>query len=443
MRRHGLHEKRIRRLVVRIRESLYAIPIAVVLLCGILAIVSLVLDAAVGDKVVGWPILDTTVAGGRAIAAAVGSATITVAAIVFSITALTTQMASNQYSPRALGEFFEDPLQQFIIGLVVGTFTYSLLVLASLGSAIVDGSAARPSVSATVGIVLGVGSALGIVVYINHSLRQMQIDSVVRRIADSAISALEEQLSREDDSILSDGPPPEGEPRGMKATVGGWVVALDVDGALDALPPRSTCRMDVRLGEAVSVDDTILTVWPDPGEDWDATSLKRSVVTAKERSLEQDPSFGIRQLVDIALRALSTGVNDPTTAVDVIHHLKTPVRTVLLSDAPVRVFKGPDERRVFLPNTPGRSDYVHAAFAEIRLAARRQPYVLGALMEVLTDLIADLRWLELQDREGPVRAELIETVKTARNSDFPELDLKRLMEGRSIENYLDEDVSSE
>ncbi|HSM45940.1 MAG TPA: DUF2254 domain-containing protein, partial [Acidimicrobiia bacterium] len=397
---HDLHMKRIRRLIAGIRESLYAIPVAVVLLCGILAIVSLFLDAAVGDGAGGW-LLGTTVAGGRAIAAAVASATITVSAIVFSITALTTQMASNQYSPRALGEFFEDPLQQFIIGLVVGTFTYSLLMLASLGSAIVDGSAARPSVSATVAIVLGVASALGIVVYINHSLRRMQIDSVVRRIADSAIVALTKQLSRADEPIPSDGGPPEGEPRGIKATAGGWVVALDVESALDALPPSSTCRIDVRLGEAVSVDDTIFTVWPDPGDDWDTTTLKRSVVTAQERSIELDPTFGIRQLVDIALRALSTGVNDPTTAVDVIHHLKTPVRTVLLSDAPVRVFRGLDERRVFLPNTPGRSDYVHAAFAEIRLAARRQPYVLDALMEVLTDLIADLRWLELEDRVGP------------------------------------------
>jgi len=78
-------------------------------------------------------LLDTTVAGGRAIASAVAGATITVAAIVFSITALTTQMASNQYSPRALGEFFEDRFQQSVIGLVVGTFTYSLLVLGSLG----------------------------------------------------------------------------------------------------------------------------------------------------------------------------------------------------------------------------------------------------------------------------------------------------------------------
>lgn len=442
MQRHGLHMKRIGRLIASIRESLYAIPVAVVLLCGILAVAALFLDTTVGDGAGGW-LLGTTVAGGRAIAAAVASATITVSAIVFSITALTTQMASNQYSPRALGEFFEDPLQQFIIGLVVGTFTYSLLMLASLGSAIVDGSAARPSVSATVAIVLGVASALGIVVYINHSLRRMQIDSVVRRIADSSIAALEKQLSREDETIPSDGAPPEGEPRGIKATAGGWVVALDVESALDALPPGSTCRIDVRLGEAVSVDDTIFTVWPDPGDDWDTTSLKRSVVTAQERSIELDPTFGIRQLVDIALRALSTGVNDPTTAVDVIHHLKTPVRTVLLSDAPVRVFRGLDERRVFLPNTPGRSDYVHAAFTEIRLAARRQPYVLGALMEVLTDLIADLRWLELEDRVGPVQAELIETVKTARESDLPELDLKRLMEGRSIEDYLDEEASSE
>jgi uncharacterized membrane protein len=408
---------------------------------GGLAFLALYADANIEE----WPLmLETTVAGGRAIATTVAGATITVAAIVFSITALSTQMASNQYSPRALGEFFDDPFQQTIIGLVVGTFTYSLLVLASLGSAIADGSEPTPSLSVTLSLILGVVSAIGIVAYINHSLRRMQIDSVVRRIANSSIEAIDRHLEKDSDQgIGTERPPVQGESRAIKAETGGWVVAIDADSALTALDRGATARVDVRLGEAVSSGDRIITVWPDPGEDWEGTSkLRRTVVTASERSRDLDPTFGIRQLVDIALRALSPGVNDPTTAVDVIHHLKTPVRTALLSTAPQRVFTGEDDQRVFLAETPSRSEFVHLAFSEIRLAAGGQPYVLSALLEVLGDLKKDLEEEDMTEREGAVEKEIESVIEMARASNLPQSDLDRLLERSSMISYVEGQESS-
>jgi len=407
--------------------------VVIVLACVGAAAGALWVDANYASALESWPVLGTTVTGGRGIATTVAGATITVAAIVFSITALSTQMAANQYSPRAMGGFFEDPVQQVIIGLVVGTFTYSLLILASLSNAIIDGVAeATPSLSVTISIVLGVASAIAIVAYINHSLRRMQIDSVVRRIAAGSIEAIERHLADRDGGDVADGQPPRGEPMGLRSTKGGWVVSIDHGHALSALPPQTTARIDVRVGEAVSAGDRIVTVWPHPGEDWDAAGrLRRAVVTAPERSLELDPTFGIRQLVDIALRALSSGVNDPTTAVDVIHHLKTPVRRVLLSDAPRRVFAGEDDRRVFLTQTPGRSDYVHAAFSEIRLAATGQPYVLDALLEVLQDLESDLDDAGFNGRSGALRQEIELTLETARASGLPEPDLARVLAGHT------------
>lgn len=428
------------RLIFKARDSLYTIPTLIVVGCAGLALAAVYLDAIFGDTLAEWPvILGATVAGGRAIASAVAGATITVAAIVFSITALTTQMASSQYSPRAVGEFFEDPFQQSIIGLVVGTFTYSLVLLASLGSALLDGSRATPSLAVTICIALGVASAIGIVAYINHSLRRMQIDSVVRRIASSSIEAIERHLNERGNSgTIVEGRPPESESRRLKSTRGGWIVKIDEQAILEALPPGSTARVDVRVGEAVSVNDRIITIWPDPGGSWHGFDrLRRAIVAAHERSIDLDPTFGIRQLVDIALKALSPGVNDPTTAVDVIHHLKTPVRTVLLSDAPQRVFAGPDDRRVFLAGLPGRSDYVHVAFSEIRLAAQQQPYVLAALIEVLGDLEEDLAEADLEERQGAVMEELGLTIETAQRGGLPEPDLRRILDRVSMTDLLD------
>ncbi|HSM44995.1 MAG TPA: DUF2254 family protein, partial [Acidimicrobiia bacterium] len=275
--------------------------------------------------------------------------------------------------------------------------------------------------------------------YINHSLRRMQIDSVVRRIASSSIEAIERHLNERDkNGTVVEGRPPESDSHRLKSNRGGWIVKIDDQAILETLPPGSTARVDVRVGEAVSVNDRIMTIWPDPGESWHGFDhLRRAIVAAHERSVDLDPTFGIRQLVDIALKALSPGINDPTTAVDVIHHLKTPVRTVLLSDAPQRVFSGPDDRRVFLAGLPGRSDYVHVAFSEIRLAAQHQPYVLAALIEVLGDLEEDLAEADLEERQGAVMEELRLTIESAQRGGLPEPDLRRILDRVSMTDLLD------
>ena len=417
----------------RIKESLFTIPALIVLACMGVAFGALYLDSAFAESLENWPIvLGTTVAGGRAVLTTIAGATITVAAIVFSITALSTQMAASQYSPRALGGFFEDSFQQAVIGLVVGTFLYALVVLASVSSAIIDGGVeATPSISVTVALVLGVVSAISIVWYINRSLRRMQIDSVVRRIAGASLRAIDRYLDTDAEGEpvdLAATPTPEGSPSVVRSTAGGWVVQIDAERALAALPPSSLARIDVTVGDAVSIDDRIATIWPNPDEGWNgASQVRRSIITASERSLELDPTFGIRQLVDIALRALSPGVNDPTTAVDVIFHLKTPVRKILLADAPRRVFVGEEGRRVFLAETPGRTEYIHDAFSEIRLAAAGQPHVLNSLIEVLMDLKSDLERAELSGRRSAVEEELELTVELAGRSEFPEPDLRRVL----------------
>lgn len=428
-----------RRLIRRARDSLFTIPITIIVVCIALAFLALHLDANLSDALENWPVLRTTDAGGQAIAATVAGATITVAALVFAITALSTQIATNLYSPRALGGFFDDPLQQTIIGLVVGTFTYSLLVLASPGQAVSSELETRPSLASTLAIILGVASAIGIVAYINHSLRQMQIDYVVRRIADGSMRAINRWLDIPDTETAPMAPTPQGASRAVRSEAGGWVVEIDVDQVLRALPSRSTARVDVRIGEAVSSGDRVLTIWPDPGEEWEGlASLRRSIVTGHERSLDLDPTFGIRQLIDIALRALSIGVNDPTTAGDVVHHLKTPVRTVLMSDPPPRVFPGPEDRAVFLSRMPSRAELVHAAFSEIRLVSGLQPYVLSALLEVLGELRSDLEDAGHDERRGIVDREIELTISMAKTGGLPESDVERILERSSLQSYLDE-----
>lgn len=429
----------------RIRESLFFIPTAALLIFVILAAASIWVDSALTETFEDFPlVLSTTVSGGRAIATTVAGATITVAAIVFSITALSTQMTASQYSPRSVGGFFEDPFQQAIIGLVVGTFTYSLLILAGLGDVIDGPNGATPSLSISLTILFGVLSAIGIVAYINHSLRRMQIDSVVRRIAGAALRSVRRELNEPEGAEVPEASPPKGSPHEVLAERTGWVTSINTKSLLAELPPATTARIDVRVGKAVSEGDQIATLWIDGERNSDedeeteglAAKVRDAISLASQRSISTDPTFGIRQLVDIALRALSPGVNDPTTAVDVLYHLKIPIREVLLSDAPRRVFTGDESQRAYLSETPSRTDYVHMAFAEIRLAAGNQLSVIEALVEVLEDLESELEVAELSGRAAAVEEELRLTIDMARRSGLPDVDLTRIM-GRELEETID------
>lgn len=431
----------IRTLLQRVRESLFFVPISIMVLCIGLAALAVYLDSEFADALQDTPfLLSSTVAGGRSIASAVAGATITVAAIVFSITALSSQIAANQYSPRSVKGFFEDVFQQVIIGLIVGTFTYSLLILGSLSNSLAGTVDPAPSVSVTGAILLGVASAIGIVAYIDHSLRRFQIDAVVRRIAGGTVGAVRrQQRGQLDESSDSQTQLPSGKSGGVVATRSGWIQRIDPKPLARALPPDTVVRVVVRLGEPVSAGEQVATVWPDPADSKNvADSVRRAISIGRERSLEDDPAFGIRQLTDIALKALSPGINDPTTAVDVVHHLKVPIREILHSERPMRVYSGANGQRIYLSETLTRSDYVHLAFAEVRMAAGQQPSVLKALLEVLTDLISEMEGVELTGRSAALEEEAKLTIEATKKSGLPQQDIERVLGPFKIESFEDD-----
>jgi len=412
----------------KVEESLFFIPAVVITACIALAALALYLDSEVPEFLGDLRfVIAPTVAGARSIVSTVAGATITVAAIVFSITALSTQIAANQYSPRAVKGFFEDRFQQLVIGFVVGTFSYSLVVLTGLGSVVPSPESTSSSVSVTLAIAFGVLSPVAIVAYIDHSLRRMQIDEVVRRIAEETVASIRHH-SRDfpRGPNYSEARDPEGEPVSLNSKKTGWVQGIRPDRILSALARGAMARVEVRPGEAVSEGDVLLTYWPagSAPDSIDEAALMRGIEVRRERSIENDPSFGIRLLIDIALRALSPGIHDPTTAVDVLHHLKLPMRELLTTDAPARVHTGPDGEKVYLPEVLSTSGQVHAAFAEIRLAAAEQPYVIKTLVEILSDLMISVRAADREGQEAAILTEARLAVEALRHSGLPERDIE-------------------
>lgn len=402
----------------RVRDSLFALPAIIIAGLGAFSWVARRLDALLPADTP-W-LLPTTVDSTRAILSTVATATITVAGIVFSMTAVVVQLATTQLSPRVTQGLLRDRYQQITIGISVGTFVYALLVLAN-----VHGTEERPfsthDFSATLAVALGVVSLLFIVYFIDRTMRMMRIDTVVRRLADATESSIADlpQRAAPADGV---GTMPSNEAgTAVEVSRTGWVTGVDFDYILAAIPEETVVRVDLRVGDFITRREVAARTWPAVDEAT-AEAIAASITTARTRTIANDPSYGIRQLVDIALRALSPSLNDPTTGSDVVRHLGGPVQALILRDLPGRVLADGGGRRIYMPRALSHSDYIHAAFREIRLSSAGQPHVLHALIETLASLMAVARAADRESRVPALQAEADATLVVVEKSGLPEAD---------------------
>lgn len=414
----------IRSLYERLRDSLFALPAGIILLLGVGSWLARWVDGLLPGQTP-W-LLPTTVDSTRAILSTVATATITVAGIVFSTTAVVVQLATSQLSPRVTQGFLRDRYQQITIGFSVGTFVYSLLVLSDVhGTEEIPFS--RHDFSATLAVALGVVSMIFIVFFIDRTMRNMRIDTIIRRLADSVEEAIR-SLPERDTSNEAEGPLP-GVDEGSTVAVNktGWVAKINFDRILRAIPHETLVRLDLRVGDFITRREVGARTWPAVDEKAEA-EIAAAVTVTRTRSVSNDPAYGIRQLVDIGLRALSPSLNDPTTGSDLIRHLGGPIQALLLRDLPGRVIGGEGGRRIYMPRVLTHSDYVHNAFREIRLNAHNQPYVLHALIETLASLRGVVGTAGHSGRTAALDLEVDETLKMIEESDLPDPDKKYLLD---------------
>ncbi len=246
------------KLAERWRGSLFVVPMLFVIAGIGLAQLGIALDRAIGGGAQRLPLgLTSTVESARSVLSTVAAATITVAGIAFSVSLLTIQLASSQYSPRVVSGLFRDPFNKRVIGLVVGTFAYCLVVLRSVRSAIEQqGQSVVPNVSVAVGVLLGVASILAIVAFINHNADAMDISEILDGVTSDAIEAVDRHWSAnlfepsptEQPDVVPNGP-------GLAVTFDrdGWVQLLDRASLLAVAPEGGTVRLDAAVGRYVTV----------------------------------------------------------------------------------------------------------------------------------------------------------------------------------------------
>lgn len=378
---------RIRALTERLRASLFFVPVAFVTAGVALGVASVEVDQRLLESPGELPfVLTATVDSSRAVLGTVASATITVAGIAFSISLLVIQLASSQYSPRVVHGLLRDPFSKRVMGVVVGTFTYCLVVLRSVrGPLEEDGTPVVPNLSVTFALVLGVVSILAIVAFIDHSAQTMDVSRILARASDDGLRTAR--------SLWADpGPrtpmvplaPPPGDPFVVEHATPGWVQHVDLRALAEAAPEGGTVRLETEVGRYAVVGTPLCTIWPTPADVEEACHrARRAVVVGSSRTSQQDVGYAVRQLADVALRALSPGVNDPTTAQDALFHLGTVVGELLVRQPPPLASAEPGSRVLLRPERLDHDEIVGLAFDEVRLSARGMPTVLVYLLEVL------------------------------------------------------------
>ncbi|MFN7151403.1 MAG: DUF2254 domain-containing protein, partial [Microthrixaceae bacterium] len=328
--------------VDQLRSSLFFLPTVAMALALALAWGSVWLDSVLDDATALPLVLTSTVDSARAILTTVAAATISFAGIAFSIALLVIQLASSQYSPRVVHTLFRDPFNRRVVALVLGTFTYCIVVLRSVrGPLEQSGDAVIPNLSVAIAVLFGIGSILGIVAFINHSAHSMDVSQILQQATASTISQVHAAWVPITDDPRPDPPAPVMiEPPGLlvRFAEGGWIQRVDVRSIADLVPPAGYIELHCAPGRYAIVGAALCSVsgTVEDAEHLEA-SIHRAVVVGPSRTMQHDPMYGLRQIVDVGVRALSTGVNDPTTAQDAIFHMAAVVTEMLRHDPPPHV----------------------------------------------------------------------------------------------------------
>ncbi|MFI9722012.1 DUF2254 domain-containing protein [Streptomyces sp. NPDC052396] len=323
----------------------------------------------------------------------IASTIVTVIALVLGLTIVTLQLASTQFSPRLLRNFLRDRPNQVVLAVFVATFAYSTAGLYTVRAA---GGADFPRLAVTGAIVLIFLSLGMLVFFVHHIVHSIKIDTIMTSVAEMAGQAVRAYIP-EGPGLDRKGPVPPPEALALSATRSGYVQTVHPERLLEAAVGQDAVVVLVPwVGDHMVVGTAPLALaWSrggGPPRDVAALAraLRHDVQIGSERTLQQDVLFGLRQLVDIALRALSPAVNDPYTGVQTLDRL-----SVLISVLGGRTL-GDDIRtdeagvvRVAVAG-PAFADYLDLACGQIRRYGAAEPAVCQALLRLLATAAASV-----------------------------------------------------
>jgi uncharacterized membrane protein len=410
-----------------LRTNLWLVPTAEVLLAAALFVASDAIDRDAYDGAIRLPsfVISGSADSARQILTAIAAAMITVVGVVFSITIVALTLASTQFGPRMLRNFIRDRVTQFTLGTFVATFFYAILVLISISPG--PHGDFVPGLSITLALLLTALDLGVLILFINQIARTIQLPEVIASIARDLAGAIDASIPAVDPNPLRTGPSASEMLRRLEESSGlvlargsGYLQFVPLDTVMAiATRTNSVIRLVHRPGHFVLDGHPLATVWPLDAGPRVAPALNRALLTGPHRTLAQDLSFAIDQLVEIAIRALSPAVNDTFTALTCIDWLADGLCKVCARWNPVTLHRDRSGRLRVITVAVSDTRLIERAFEKIRQAGRGMPAVMIRQLDALTSVMAHAT---TEDQRAAVRAQASMIVRSCEGSVSEERD---------------------
>jgi uncharacterized membrane protein len=326
----------------QLSSSYWFLPMVMVVLAMVLSIITIKLDEGIGRDIrwVAGLIYVDSPEGARALLSTVASSMITVAGTVFSLTMVVLSLTSQQYGPFVLSHFMRDRGNQFVLGIFTATFLYCLLILRTVRG--VESSIFVPHISVLTGLGLSIASLAVLIYFIHHVSQSIQGPSIIARISDDLSESINKlfpmyademphaaevnsQNSKFDEQVFT-----------ITTDETGYLQMVDDDALIKAASKyEMVIYVDVVPGEYIFKDHVLVRVLPSkPMTGDEGRDIQSAFILGSQRTPTQDIQFTIIQLSALAVRALSSAINDPFTAIMAIDHLGQALSVLLEHDQP-------------------------------------------------------------------------------------------------------------
>jgi uncharacterized membrane protein len=405
----------------RFRSRLWPIPATAAVLAGVSATLLSTVRPEPDAESVLWP---GEPSSARGLLEVLAGTSLTVVALVFSLFLVALQLAASQYSPRLLRTFSRDPWVQASLAVLISTFVFSLVTLALFGT--ID---QPPRISVAVAVVLGLAGVGALVGAVAHIVSSLRVETMMNETHDDAARVIDGSLGGAEHGPRPAGWPPVGssgdEPRELSAARSGFVQAVGRPRIVSwAQRHGAYVQLDVMPGDHVLAGRPLGRVWfendgaADRDEAPEVGGIASAVMIGYERTPDEDPAFGIGQLVDVAVRALSPSMNDPTSAVHAIGHVAALLGQVALSDrGAFRLSRAKDETVRLVERERTLTEYLAVTCRPLVRAGGVHPQVLLAVIDLLDYVRA-----AAPDAESSIEAELAYLLRGAESNLADETD---------------------
>jgi uncharacterized membrane protein len=392
-----------------VKNSFWFLPSAMAILAAVAALGSVALDHAWGSdwvRNIGW-VWAGSASGARSVLSTVAGSVMTVVSVVFSITVTALAFASGQFGPRVLRNFTADRGNQFVLGTFIATFVYCLLVLRTVRS--VEETGFVPYLSVNLGMALAVASLAVLIYFIHHVSQSIQVENLVAAIGDDFCEMLPrvfpENIGHDRENLNDIG---DDEPllkdetwncaRVIDARSEGYIQRVDDARLMKfAIEHDVVLKLEKRPGDFLTRDATLMRVLASEQTGQTGPQLERELqecfYVGAHRTAQQDAAYPIQQLVEIALRALSPGVNEPFTALACIDRLGSSLQSVARRRIPSPLRRDQNGVLRIVAHPVTFDELAKNAFAPIRLYGKTNPEISVRLLDAIGDLAPHL-WRE-------------------------------------------------